>query len=306
MNVAIVGLGNIGLGSKNIKNFKSHANFFYKSRHFKLFAVIDKSLKKLNLFKKNFNFKKIIIQKNLNQINSWQNKKIDILCISTPTNQIFSILKKIIKLKLKPSIFLLEKPVAYTLTEFDKIISLIKKNKIIINYQRIFDKNYSKIFKNLKKEKNLYIKITFNNGYYQNLSHILSLLIYYFGKPKNIKQSYNKNNKQFFLNFSNNIKVTFDEINKQNYNVLDMVIYCKNKKISFLSGGHHITFDKIFNYEFVKKYKLLKQFSALKLSQIFSLDFFFSKKYNFLIQKKVIECSRETIKILHNLKKNKI
>ena len=79
MNVIVIGLGNIGLGSKNIKNFKSHANFFHKSKKFNLFAVIDRNSKKLNLFKSQFSTKKTIMLNNLNKLKI--EKKKSMLCV---------------------------------------------------------------------------------------------------------------------------------------------------------------------------------------------------------------------------------
>ena len=47
MNVLVLGLGSIGLGNKNIKTFKSYANFFFKSKKYKLYAVVDPNPKKI-------------------------------------------------------------------------------------------------------------------------------------------------------------------------------------------------------------------------------------------------------------------
>tara|TARA_Y100000590_G_scaffold433783_1_gene551258 strand:+ start:3721 stop:4626 length:906 start_codon:yes stop_codon:yes gene_type:complete len=300
MNVIVIGLGNIGLGSKNIKNFKSHANFFHKSKKFNLFAVIDRNSKKLNLFKSQFSTKKTIMLNNLNKLKI-EKKKIDVVCISTPTEKIYSIARQIVKLKIEPKVIILEKPVAYTLRKFKEVISIFRNNKVIINYQRIFEKNYSKIFNNLKKKKNLNIKIIFNNGLFENYSHLLSLLIFYFGKPIKIKKNFEKERKDFSLDFKNNIKVNCNGINNYKYNILDMIIYDDKKKINFFSGGHHISTEKIYFYNYLKNYKLLKKETELKLEQIFSLDFFLSKNYTKKLQKKIISCAEETIKILNKL-----
>ena len=223
------------------------------------------------------------------------------MCISTPTEKIYSIARQIVKLKIEPKVIILEKPVAYTLRKFKEVISIFRNNKVIINYQRIFEKNYSKIFNNLKKKKNLNIKIIFNNGLFENYSHLLSLLIFYFGKPIKIKKNFEKERKDFSLDFKNNIKVNCNGINNYKYNILDMIIYDDKKKINFFSGGHHISTEKIYFYNYLKNYKLLKKETELKLEQIFSLDFFLSKNYTKKLQKKIISCAEETIKILNKL-----
>ena len=52
--VLILGLGRIGLGERNIKQFESHVNYFYKSKKYKVVGVVEKNKSKLNLLKKNF------------------------------------------------------------------------------------------------------------------------------------------------------------------------------------------------------------------------------------------------------------
>ena len=301
MNALIIGLGSIGLGSKNLKIFKSHTNFFYKSKKFNLLAVVDKDFKKIALFKKRFKRKGIIAETNLKFLKANQIKKIDVICISAPDEKNITIIKQVLKLRSIPKIFVLEKPVATKVQTFKKIISIIKYKKVIINYQRIFDKNYMRKFNELVNQKDMNIKIVFNNGLFENFSHLLSLLIFYFKKPIKIEKPLNGEKNILSLYFKNNIKVHCHKIKKESYNILDMIIYAKKNKINFFSGGHNIITEKIYNYDFLNNYKLSKIQENIKIKQIFSLDFFLSNKYTKKLQKKLIDCSEETIKVINKI-----
>lgn len=299
MNVIVLGLGSIGLGNKNIKNFKSYVNFFFKSKKYNLYAVVDPSQKKLNLFKSKFKKKKIFTFKKLTDLKKEQAKKIDLVCFATPTKYFTLICKQLNKLKIKPKIVIFEKPVATTTQSFRKIILNFKKSKVIINYQRIFEKNYRKIFETLKNKKNLNFNITFNNGLFENLCHLLSLIIFYFGKPIKIIKNKDYKKTNFKLIFKNNIEVNCNEVNKYSYNLLDMIIYDEKQKINFFSAGHRIIKEKIYYYDYLSNYRLLKKNLELRIKQIFSLDFLLSKNYNKFLEKKLIKCAEETIRVIN-------
>ena len=301
MNVIVLGLGSIGLGNRNIRSFKSYVNFFLKSKKYKLYAVVDPNPKKLMLYNANFKKKNVLILKNLRDLKKEQSKKIDIVCFATPTKYFIPIFNQLNTLGIKPKIVIIEKPVATTIKNFRKIILNFKKSKIIINYQRIFDKNYRKIFDNLKKKKNLNFDVNYNNGLFENLCHLLSLIIFYFGNPTKIikKKEFKKTN--FKLIFKNNIEVNCNEVNKHTYNILDMIVYEDKQKINFFSAGHHIIKEKIYHYDYLFNYKLLKKNSEFRIKQIFSLDFLLSKKYNKFLEKKLIKNAEETIRVINKV-----
>ena len=76
--VAVIGLGNIGMGYAKKSLIKSHSHSILEHKNFSLEAGIDKSLKKINLFKK-------IFKKNSFQsIKQLEKFKIDVAILSTP------------------------------------------------------------------------------------------------------------------------------------------------------------------------------------------------------------------------------
>lgn len=299
--VLILGLGRIGLGEKNIKSFNSHVNFFYKSKQYKIVGVIEKNRSKLKIFKKNFKG----IQ-HFESIEKFLKYKIEFDVIQINFND-YNILELLNKIDLKKKIIFFEKPLTNTASKFKRIITELRKNKILINYQRLSNLIYLKEFKKIKLNKNIFFNIVYNKGVLNNASHIISLLIFHFGKPKSFKvhQIYNRENIDFILFFSDGNKATFQSQINVNYNLLEMDIYYNNGKTSFLSGGHDIYKYGIKKYKFLNNYNLLnKTKKSLSLSQI--KNNFMNKKIlsNKNLLKKYILSSYETVKLIEKLKNN--
>lgn len=299
--VLILGLGRIGLGEKNIKDFESHVNYFYKSKKYKIVGVVEKDNLKLSLFKKNF--KKINLFKSLDV---FLKLKISFDIVQLNFNKI-DILKLLDKFELKNKTFFFEKPLAENTRTFKKILKKLANCKIFINYQRLNNPFYQKQFNKIKIKKNLLFNIVYNSGLLNNASHLISLLIYHFGKPKKtiVHKIYNSESIDFTIIFPKNNKAVFINQNIVDYNLLEMDIYYKNGKISFLSGGHNIYKSKINNYKYLKNYKLLDQKKKfLYLNQIKNT---YMKKeifYNKFLSKKYLQVCYQTIEIIEKLKKN--
>ena len=92
INTVLIGLGNIGykydIQSKNIQtHFKGISN----NKNYNLKMVIDKDIKKINLFKKKFSF----------SARSYLKKKyfsnVDLVVLAVPTCHQYKIFKRIIK-----------------------------------------------------------------------------------------------------------------------------------------------------------------------------------------------------------------
>ena len=87
------------------------------------------------------------------------------MIVAVDTSQHFQVLSKILKLKLKPKIVICEKPLTNNLKFSKIIISEFKKNKIklIINYQRRWDK------------KNIFIQKKIKNNYFGEFKSVIAL-----------------------------------------------------------------------------------------------------------------------------------
>ncbi len=124
INVALIGYGY--WGTKLARNFQN-------SEYFNLISVYDKEKKRADEAKNNF--KKIKIYNNIDQL--LNNKKIELIIISTPTSTHYKLAKKSL-LSLKN--VLVEKPLSLSLTEVKSLETLakLKNKKIFVDYPFLF------------------------------------------------------------------------------------------------------------------------------------------------------------------------
>jgi len=178
----IIGCGKIA-GNYKINNKKFSENFTHSSAFIKYFyplICIDKDIKKAKKFKKKWNYKFCDNKLNLS------NKIIpDILIVSVDTSQHFQVLSKILKLKLKPKIVICEKPLTNNLKSAKIIISEFKKNKIklVINYQRRWDKKNIFIQKKIKNNDFGEFRsgyCSYSKGILNSASHFIDIFILFF------------------------------------------------------------------------------------------------------------------------------
>tara|TARA_B100000795_G_scaffold246893_1_gene212847 strand:- start:240 stop:1169 length:930 start_codon:yes stop_codon:yes gene_type:complete len=181
----IIGLGNIGIGyDKTIKNkyFYTHAKSITYSKIFDLVGGSDISKKKRDIFLKKYK-KPVFHSIDLPLLKT----KPSLVVLSTPTNTHFQCIKKIVKHKCV-KFLICEKPLSTNINEAEKIVKICKKNniKLFVNYFRISEpstQKLKKIFINNKNE--VFGKVYYSRGFFNNASHFLNLFEYIFGEFKN-------------------------------------------------------------------------------------------------------------------------
>nr|QFG74616.1 MAG: myo-inositol oxygenase [Megaviridae environmental sample] len=196
LNVSVIGCGRAG---------KMHLNTIKNSNKFKLHSVFDTNIKKAEEFSKiykcsvDYTFKCIL-----------QKKFIDVVIITTPTNTHYDIVME--SLKRNKHVFC-EKPIGNNNVEINNCFNLAKKNnlKLLIGYQKRFDKNYLDVFKNQDEDPHFiftttrdFPKPTINylktsNGIVEDmLSHDIDIINYYmnFKKPNSVVAFCNTNDKE--------------------------------------------------------------------------------------------------------------
>jgi hypothetical protein len=288
----IVGLGKIGMMynfSNSSINFSNHCDIFSNTNGFKLAAAVDIKSSKRRLFKKKF---KLPVFNNL--ISASKNIQFDIVVISVPTLHTEKIYNQIISLKIKPKIFILEKPGSYNYKTLKSFYLYCKKNKINIfmNYTRNFAKKLHLIDKFLKISKigNVNtIEIDYSKGLYNSCSHYLSFLnrFYEFNKITNIKcDHYFTKNHDFFGNFIVKSKINLKFNYKKNCDE-KICIYGTKAKLEYYTEKNQIYFasDK-------KKTKINNDFRNEQKNMIN-----FVKK-NFYLRSKCYKIFHQNITIL--------
>ena len=186
LNVAIIGLGKIGLGydlaSEN--GVRSHTKAILGNRHTKLILGIDPNYEARSLFE---DISKSASYTSLEEVPDGISTQIDILVMSTPSHSRVLDLNMLLKKFSKINFLILEKPVALTLSESQELRALLEKkhltNKVLVNYIRRCNPFFVKLrnriqsneFGEIKKINLLYSDALINMG-----SHFIDLVNYFF------------------------------------------------------------------------------------------------------------------------------
>lgn len=277
MNVAIIGLGNIGFNYDNNKKnkFLSLSKSFQKSNFFKLKIAIDIRKKTRENFKKKYSSVNVF-----EGISSLKKEHIDLIVISTPTVEHFKTVNQILRYSKKPNL-IIEKPVSNKLEEFKKVFKILKLKKIntFLNYQRQSNPIFLKLKENLKKKEKTKILVKYSKGIYNNASHYLTYLLSVYGSAIKIMKTQNlKTNKNdYLINFDLRCKecdIKFRYTKKTN------LMSCSNKKIFFLSNKNKVIF-KYKKKNVYNKKEISKIFDYYQLHVVKNLENYFKKKkYN--------------------------
>lgn len=145
---------------------------------------------------------------------------IDIAIIATTANVRFKILKNLIG-NVKIKFLILEKIAFDNISDYEKAMVIVKKNKIptYINFPRRLNNYYDKLKNKLKKQNNIFMSVVGNNwGFASNSFHNLDLFM--------------------FLTSSKKIKNVSSEISKK--------LYTTNRK-NFIELKGYFTFENEFN-----------------------------------------------------------
>ena len=234
-NVALIGIGNISLNFDcdiNKKTVLSHAKALYNDKRFHLKYCIDIDKSNENKIKKLF--PNTLFDTNINEIIDKQD--IDIVVIATPTSTHFEILEQF---KLNPNIkyFLIEKPLFADNKHFDLLSSTLKE-KIIINYIRIFEPHIQKLKNKIEISEYSQIQkivLNYTKGIKNNGSHFISLINYLFNNPR-----------------IENIKILSIQKGLENDSTLDLVatLKYKNNIIPFYMLGFNHNKYTLFDIDF--------------------------------------------------------
>ena len=253
----IVGLGKIGM-MYNLdtlkKNYSNHCDVFNSDKIFELLGGVDTNKIKRNIFDKKFSKPSF---ESLTKANIFL--KPDIVVISVQTYKFESIFKEIYSLKIKPLIFILEKPGGLDYKKLNFFFRYCKKNNIniLMNYTRNFSQRLKNISKFLSKEKLGTLKqinINYKKGIYNSCSHYLSFInnFFNFNKIENIhRKNFFKKKQDYFgnVNFSSLVNVS--------------LLYAKNKdeKISIIGSKgtlNYLTEKNQVNFTHIKKNSIIK------------------------------------------------
>lgn len=142
----------------------------------------------------------------------------------------------------------LEKPPASSVQEIDRLIDKMaeqgNRSKVLVNYQRRYDKNYQKL-KEIYLEKMLgtcrLIQINYSRGLELNGSHILDMLFFIIGDGMEYEIEWvfsfdSLENPSFALTLECGVGVVVSGVTLP-YHCVDISLICENGRASILHGG---------------------------------------------------------------------
>jgi hypothetical protein len=254
INTLIIGLGNIGLlYDYNNASIQTHSKAIYNNNKFNLFAAVDINSRRRSLFLRKYKIKAFSKIKKSLILNA------DLVIISTPTNLLLNIIKKIILIKPNLNI-VIEKPFGLNKLEIKFIRKNFKKNKIYINYYRNFDTDIIKLKKIIlnKLQYPLIGNLNYTKGFFHNCSHFIALFLEIFGgikkieiiKKKKLGNDYFIEANIYYKKFK--LKLSPNYMNVSNcFNILGL-----NGKLSYNNDGFSVYYQRFYKKKFLHPKKI--------------------------------------------------
>lgn len=230
-NVAIIGLGNIGMGYDSCldeTNFVlSHARAFSQSPNFNLVLGIEKEPKLREIFSKSFSVDTV------EKIGDYQGvTEIDLIVVATSTPSHWSVIKEVLE-KTSVKMILCEKPLA---NKFSDALSITKaceaKNvSLFVNFIRRAEPSVIAVRNSIidgKLKPPFVGRVNYSKGLFNTASHFTDLIEFWFGAPVAVDNT----------------------INSQPTKLMDD--FCLDFQVEFLEGHitfHSMPFDRIATFD---------------------------------------------------------
>jgi len=297
-NILIIGAGRIGAFNDSPKspNIITHAHAFSIHEGFNLLGFVDPDQKKSRMAAKIWKVKSF---KNLKE--AFDKNKIDIVCVASPDKSHFEILKRLVNYDIK--LVLAEKPLATTLEETKRIITLYKKAgiPIVVNHTRRFLPKFQELREYIAKNK--LGKFVTGNAYYgkgilHNGVHIIDLLFFLVGDIKEIKPydkiyDYSSEDPSVstLLEFKRGQYFVLQHIDSRLYTESEMALFFEKGKIKIIDSSFKIEIYKIRANKTFKGYKNLALSKRMDTSQNKALFYLAQNIYSFLNDGQKLKCS---------------
>lgn len=296
LNVALIGIGNIGLLFDHEKDDSSkafsHTKAIYMHKEFTLKYAVDINdahFKELQNF-----FPSVELYTDYKKILKFED--IDVLVIAAPTIKHFEILHNF-KDNTNIKLFFMEKPLFLKDDEY-KMISTNIREKIVVNYLRRFDKEIQHLKNNIKT--NMYksidkIIINYCKGLINNGSHMIDLINFLFDNPKiissvilNEELGLNESDLTYdlFIKFQYKnltIPLYFIGVKHINYNIIEANFYCQNRVIKYINSENSIKYYSIIKDKNFPTYNVVSTKPIIKkIDYKFLMLYAYNELYNMI------------------------
>lgn len=256
----IIGCGNIagGYDSPDTKKIRTHAQAFLKNKSCDLFSFCDLSLSKAKKFSNIWGGNNYY-----DNIDDFAKNNLDIISICTPTNTHTEIFERIAKYS--PKVVWLEKPSSNANHEIKKMIKISKNNfEVWINYFRKHLKEYINVKNEIRSfGKIQYVNCYYTKGFQHNGSHLIDLIIFFFGGILSFK-TINKFKRDKFLDVdltlvTKKTEIFIKSLDYRNFELFEIDIIGSKGRIIINERGSNINIFRVNNSDEYKGYKILKK-----------------------------------------------
>lgn len=263
--VLLVGLGAVGVSVDSLAEPKtvvlSHARAITRHPSFNILAGVDPVEEKREAFRNLYGFPA------LNSISMLdRNASPDIVVIATPPDTRASVYEETLE-NLSPRLVLLEKPIAASIAEEDRIAELAiqKRMPTLVNYFRRVDPSFGGV-------RNLLLSGAFDGpftgvcwyskGAYNSASHFLDLLTGWFGPFETTRaraafEHTRGHRSAFFTVVNDRAEIHFVPIRESLYYHNSLEIYGRNGRLSYDFGGAKVSFSPSGESPRVPQYAML-------------------------------------------------
>jgi len=311
----VIGLGGIGLEYDYHSNSKvlTHSKALFLNKNYNLLCGVDINNKAKKRFIEKY---KIPVESSVTK--ALIKYSANFVVISASTTSHFKIFKEVSEFSFVKFV-LLEKPGGVNYKEFNKILKIAKKKKILIfvNYFRMYNSYFTNIVEKLKKYRKFDIFVVYNRGLTNICGHYISFLNLFLKNIKKIKiiskgDNFKNEIQPSFQLIYENAKVTFLSSNIKFSSYGEIQINTEKCQLLSMKNFNEFTINyrqqdkdlkkNYFNYSYISK-KIINN-SNKNFSQKIVYDKIYKiirnkKKYQKILYKNYLD----TFFILYNIKK---
>ena len=238
ITTTVVGLGRIGSGNDCDSNqlLQSHIGSILKCKGMQVGGLVD--IAPMAIESTILRWPELRNTPRFSNISSLPHESSDVIVLSTPLeNRLKEVRDALTK---NPKVLLVEKPLANDPETGWKIVQLVSQSSttLRINYHRRFDPGHQKFHSALpgipKK-----IIMRYNKGLLNYASHLVDLLLDWFGPIREVQAIGSSNNKQ--LSFCCSMEANFEAIiigvDDVNYDQFEIDLFFEKDRFELASGG---------------------------------------------------------------------
>ncbi len=238
---AVIGLGRIGSSYPSGDIPRTHAGAYSNNPRTEIIAGVDSDEKARNDFSLKWG-KDIPVFSTVKEMLAHIHP--DIVSVCVPPPYLANIIAEFSQQS--PKLFFLEKPVVVEPDNSKNLLKEINNVPTAVNYHRCWDPAHNRFFEHvLKSERVISIHVMYAKGMFNYASHIIALLIRYFGPVGNVTSipvnTHNKRNPDpslsFVLKFENGIHAVFQGFDEIPFDLLEMDIMTTSGLFSLKSAG---------------------------------------------------------------------